>query len=326
MHISSSPNLALITLIMLAQLVLPVFLVPLFHRRLKRLTRKWRYRLPFLIALGLTPSMVFLGAHVLLAVGVGTLSAFTGALWATARRDGLWEDNQPPAPKVVKTVRDRHLDILSTLNPTPPAKRLFDLTLAALGLILSWPAWSLSIFLVWFEDPGPLFFNKNSVGKGGRNFHQYKLRTMVRDAEQSTGPVMASETDTRILRSGRFFRKTALDELPQLFNILKGDMSFVGPRPQRTVLVHDYLADLPQYAQRHAVLPGLAGLAQVVGHYYLTPIQKLRLDRLYVRYSGLAFDLKLVGLAVLLVFWLRWHSGSRSRIPRRWIRFGSRRS
>jgi lipopolysaccharide/colanic/teichoic acid biosynthesis glycosyltransferase len=119
---------------------------------------------------------------------------------------------------------------------------------------------------------------------------------------------------------GRFLRKTALDELPQLINILRGEMSFVGPRPQRTVLVHNYLQTMPEYAQRHCVLPGLAGLAQVAGDYYITPRQKLRFDRLYIRYRSLSFDLKLLMLAFLLAFWYRWQKDWDGRLPRKLMR------
>jgi lipopolysaccharide/colanic/teichoic acid biosynthesis glycosyltransferase len=126
-----------------------------------------------------------------------------------------------------------------------------------------------------------------------------------------------------VLRSGYLLRKTALDELPQLLNILLGEMSFVGPRPQRTVLVQGYLSELPEYAQRHRVLPGLAGLAQVAGDYYLTPRQKLRFDRLYIEYTSLGFDLKLITLAFLITFWYRWQKGWDGRLPRWLLRFGS---
>jgi hypothetical protein len=101
-------------------------------------------------------------------------------------------------------------------------------------------------------------------------------------------------------------------------------MSFVGPRPQRTVLVREYLDTIPEYAVRHRVLPGLAGLAQVAGDYYLTPRQKLRFDRLYIRYIGLGFDLKLILLAFLITFWFRWQKGWNGRLPRRLIRVGSK--
>ncbi|MCK4961598.1 MAG: sugar transferase, partial [Anaerolineales bacterium] len=118
--------------------------------------------------------------------------------------------------------------------------------------------------------------------------------------------------------------KTALDELPQLLNILRGDMSFVGPRPQRTVIVHAYLKEMPEFAERHRIRPGISGLAQVAGSYYITPRQKLRYDRLYGRYASLGFDIKLIMLAFLLVFWLRWRKDWNGRLPRRWLRFGIR--
>ena len=153
------------------------------------------------------------------------------------------------------------------------------------------------------------------------NLRQFKLRTMVRGAEEHTGPGLAQLGDQRVLRVGRLLRKTALDELPQLVNILAGQMSFVGPRPQRTVLVREYLQKMPEYAWRHQVLPGIAGLAQVAGDYYLTPRQKLRFDRLYIRYSGLGFDLKLILLACLITFWLRWQKDWDGRAPHALIRY-----
>jgi lipopolysaccharide/colanic/teichoic acid biosynthesis glycosyltransferase len=201
-------------------------------------------------------------------------------------------------------------------------KRAFDLSLAGLGTILSAPVWILTAFLVWFEDPGPILFIKNSVGKGGVNFRQFKFRTMVAGAEDSTGPVLSTEADERVLTVGRFLRKTALDELPQLLNILFGQMSFVGPRPQRTVLVHEYLEAIPEYAERHRVLPGLAGLAQVAGDYYLTPRQKLRFDRLYIQHASLGFDLKLLFLAFLIAFWYRWRKDWDGKLPRWLLRCG----
>ena len=191
-------------------------------------------------------------------------------------------------------------------------------------MILSSPIWIVSTFVLWIEDPGPILFVKNSVGRGGANFHQLKFRTMVRGAETHTGPVLAQVDDKRVLSFGRFLRTSALDELPQLINILLGEMSFVGPRPQRTVLVQEYLKSIPEYAERHRVLPGLAGLAQVAGDYYLTPRQKLRFDRLYIRYISLSFDFKLILLACSIAFWFRWQKDWHGRLPRRLLRWGSR--
>mgnify|MGYP000311809846 CR=1 FL=1 len=234
-----------------------------------------------------------------------------------------WENNSPPSELIKDEVHQRHLDIIGVPRPAPLSKRLFDFALALFGLIFSAPIWLVSAVLVWIEAPGPILFVKNSVGRGGINFRQFKFRTMVPSAEESTGPILASEEDERVLLVGRILRKTALDELPQLINILRGEMSFVGPRPQRTILVHGYLESIPEYAERHRVLPGLSGLAQVAGDYYLTPRQKLRFDRLYIKHAGLGFDLKLLCLAFLISFWFRWQKGWDGRLPRGLLRFGS---
>jgi lipopolysaccharide/colanic/teichoic acid biosynthesis glycosyltransferase len=251
---------------------------------------------------------------------LGTFSTLALAFVWSAWQEGFWEDNQPPVEEIQQDVLRRHRMWLGNLASPPPVKRLFDICLACLGLIVSAPLLLVFLLWIWLEDPGPVFFVKNSVGRGGRNFRQWKLRTMVQDAEGTTGPVLASEEDARVLSSGRLLRKTALDELPQLLNILRGEMSFVGPRPQRTVLVHGYLQGMPEYAERHRVAPGIAGLAQVAGDYYLTPRQKLRYDRLYVAHAGLTFDLRLLLLAFLVVFWWRWRPGWTGRVPSRWIR------
>jgi lipopolysaccharide/colanic/teichoic acid biosynthesis glycosyltransferase len=252
-------------------------------------------------------------------LGAAVLGAFLGGLLATTLKMRLWEDNSPPSERIRLEVYQRHQNLIGVPKPEPVLKRAFDVCLALLGLVVSAPVWLVTAFIIWIEDPGPLLFVKNSVGKGGVNFHQFKLRTMVREAENSTGPVLASEEDERVLIIGRILRKTALDELPQLINILHGEMSFVGPRPQRTVLVRGYLEGMPEYAERHAVLPGLAGLAQVVGDYYLTPRQKLRFDRLYIRYRSLGFDLKLIALAFMIAFWFRWQKDWNGRLPRKWV-------
>lgn len=231
---------------------------------------------------------------------------------------GLWEDNEPPGEQVRREVLEAHRSYPP--QQLAPGKRAFDAALALLGILLSSPVWLLFSVLIWLEDPGPVLFVKNSVGRGGGNFRQFKFRSMVRQAERETGPVLAEEGDRRVLKVGKLLRKTALDELPQLINILMGEMSFVGPRPQRTVLVRDYLREMPEFAERHVLPPGLAGLAQVAGSYYITPRQKLRFDRLYVRHAGLGLDLRLLAIAFALVFYLRWKPGWDGRVPKRWLR------
>jgi len=316
---------------LLGLLVLPALLTRSFERVIAGLPLRlaWRYRLAFLISAGViavqwlilrisrTPAleMIWLAPAV--------LGSFFGGLLTTALNETLWENNSPPSERIRQDVHQAHLEVIGLPRPAPLWKRFFDIFTAALGLVLFSPLWLACSFLIWFEDPGPLLFIKNSVGKGGLSFHQFKFRTMERAAERFTGPVMSGEADGRVLVVGRILRKTALDELPQLINILSGEMSFVGPRPQRTVLVRGYLEKMPEYAERHRVLPGLAGLAQVVGDYYLTPRQKLRFDRLYIHHASLAFDLKLILLAFLLAFWYRWQKGWNGRLPRGLVRFGS---
>lgn len=319
------------------------FILPLALERglvLAGLERKWRYRLAFVISAALP---VFYCTYVRvgwifrsspsespvpdqgttgLGLVVSVVCAFAGSLLATWVNQGVWENNSPPVESVQIDVYQRHLAVIGKPYPPPRAKRYFDYCMACIGLVFSAPVWILCTFLIWLEDPGPILFVKNSVGVGGVNFHQFKFRTMVCGAEENTGPVLSQQEDERVLAFGHFLRKTALDELPQLINILLGEMSFVGPRPQRTVLVQDYLREMPEYAERHRVLPGLAGLAQVAGDYYLTPRQKLRFDRLYIRYIGLGFDIKLMFLAFLITFWFRWRKDWNGRLPRKLVRFG----
>lgn len=318
----------------LGLLVLSTALAILLERTLGSagLGLTWRYRvavlIPPLIALLAWMAGLLLEGHPISAAWllITLPGAFLGGLISTTAQEGLWENNSPPSTHIQEDVLRVHRKVIGLPPPTAWPKRLFDLMLAFFGLVLSAPLWLVCIFLIWFESPGPLLFVKNSVGKGGGNFHQFKLRTMMRGAEENTGPVLSAEMDQRVLRVGKVLRKTALDELPQLINILLGDMSFVGPRPQRTVLVHGYLQTMPEYAERHGVLPGLAGLAQVAGDYYLSPRQKLRFDRVYIRHAGLGFDLKLIGLAFLITFWYRWQKDWDGRLPRQLLHGGAGKS
>lgn len=217
---------------------------------------------------------------------------FSAALIVTHNKWGLVEINYPPSEEMEEEVRLRHTSNGKSLEEVP-FKRGFDIGASFFGLIFSLPIWLFVILIIWLEDPGPIFFVKTCLGKGGRSFRQIKFRTMIKGAETKTGPILALNTDPRFLIIGSILRKTALDELPQLLNILKGDMSFVGPRPQRTILVHRYLNEIPSYTLRHMVRPGLTGIAQVYGHYYVSPRQKLRFDLIYLRKRGFWFDLKL---------------------------------
>jgi len=198
-------------------------------------------------------------------------------------------------------------------------KRLFDLTLSAVGLIASAPFWALFALLIKIEDGGAVFFPQERVGLGGRVFTALKFRSMVPDAESRSGPVQAGENDPRITRVGRLLRGTAMDELPQLWNILVGDMSFVGPRPLVPGEVEVRgdgrlipLAEIPGYEARHGIRPGLTGLTQVYAPRDLSRTSKFRLDRLYLERAGVCLDLKLIALS----FWITARGAWESRGPK----------
>jgi lipopolysaccharide/colanic/teichoic acid biosynthesis glycosyltransferase len=195
-------------------------------------------------------------------------------------------------------------------------KRLFDCTLAAVGLIASAPLWAAIAIAIKLEDGGPVFFRQPRVGRGGGVFDALKFRSMVPNAEALTGPVQASENDPRVTRVGRLMRATAMDELPQLWNIFAGDMSFVGPRPLRPGEVDVRsdgefvrLDEIPGYEARHSVRPGLTGIAQVYAPRDIDRARKFRLDRLYLKRAGFWFDLKLI----LVSFWITARGGWEKR-------------
>jgi len=233
-------------------------------------------------------------------------ASFVGSFVASNCDHGWWENNAAPSSMIEKEVLNQHHLYLDHGSKPNLIKRTVDIIFSLISLILSLPIILIIIPIIWWEDPGPVLFVKNSVGKGGINFKQFKFRSMILDAEKSTGPISGYEHDDRVLFIGEFLRKTALDELPQLLNILFGQMSYVGPRPQRTVLVHGYLQRLPEFAKRHQVRPGLAGLAQVVDAYDISPEEKLAWDLVYIEQANIWLDLKLVLSAFYLVFALRW--------------------
>ena len=186
-------------------------------------------------------------------------------------------------------------------------KRVFDSTLAAAGLVVSSPLWVIIPVAIKIEDRGPVLFPQERVGLRGGVFKALKFRSMRPNAEALTGPVQATENDPRVTRVGRVLRATAMDELPQLLNILVGDMSFVGPRPLRPGEVDVrgdgrviHLDEIPGYRERHGVRPGLTGLTQVYAPRDISRASKFRLDRLYIRRAGFWLDLRLI----LLSFWI----------------------
>jgi len=187
------------------------------------------------------------------------------------------------------------------------AKRTFDIALSGIGLLGSSPLWLVIAAAIKIDTPGPVFYGQARVGERGRPFRVLKFRSMVVDAERGVGPVQASADDPRITRVGRVLRATAMDELPQLWNIFSGDMSFVGPRALRPEEIEVdssgasvALDRIPGFAERVSVPPGLTGIAQIYAPRDVTRRQKFRFDRLYIRRRSFLLDLRLI----LLSFWI----------------------
>jgi exopolysaccharide biosynthesis polyprenyl glycosylphosphotransferase len=173
-------------------------------------------------------------------------------------------------------------------------KRACDILGALFLLVLCGPAMALLYVLIPIESHGPAIFRQERRGFRRRSFEILKFRTMVADAEESSGPVLASLEDPRVTRFGNLLRATRLDELPQLFNVLRGEMSLVGPRPEREFFASHFDHELPNYCSRTAVKPGLTGLAQVWGGYSTTAEDKLRLDLMYIANYSLFLDFNLL--------------------------------
>jgi lipopolysaccharide/colanic/teichoic acid biosynthesis glycosyltransferase len=198
------------------------------------------------------------------------------------------------------------------------AKRLLDLLLSGTGLVLSAPLWLIITVLIKLEDRGPLFFSQERAGQGGRHFQAFKFRSMIPDAERSSGPLQSGENDPRVTRVGRVLRATAMDELPQLWNIFRGDMSFVGPRALRPGEIEvngrgtvERLEDVPGFAARCAVRPGLTGVAQIYAPRDVIRRHKFRYDRLYIRHQSFWLDVRLILLSFWITFRGTWESRGR---------------
>ncbi len=178
------------------------------------------------------------------------------------------------------------------------AKRLFDGVLAVILLVVTLPVMLAVAAAIALTSRGPVLYTQTRVGKDGRCFTMWKFRTMRAAAERATGPVLAAENDPRVTWLGRYLRAARLDELPQLWNVLRGDMSFVGPRPERPEFVVDYEREIHGYAERQKVRPGLTGYAQVNGEYHTSPPTKLKYDLAYIYNRSLWLDLKILSETV----------------------------
>jgi lipopolysaccharide/colanic/teichoic acid biosynthesis glycosyltransferase len=195
------------------------------------------------------------------------------------------------------------------------AKRLLDVLLSGAGLVASLPLWGLIAALIKLEDGGPIFFYQDRVGHNGHLFRAMKFRSMKVNAEALSGPMQATEHDPRVTRIGRIMRATAMDELPQLLNIFKGDMSFVGPRALRPGEIEvkgsgevERLEDVPGFEDRCRVKPGLTGVAQIYAARDIVRRNKFRYDRIYIKRRSFLLDLKLIALSFWITFRGTWEN------------------
>jgi exopolysaccharide biosynthesis polyprenyl glycosylphosphotransferase len=190
-------------------------------------------------------------------------------------------------------------------------KQLMDVSFAFLGLLVCSPIVALAAVLIKLQDGGPVFYTQERVGTGGTTFRIHKLRTMVGQAEDFTGPVWAFPGDPRVTRVGRWLRRLRVDEIPQMWNVLKGEMSFVGPRPERPVFVEALQSKYAMYSLRHLVRPGITGWAQVRCPYAASEednLLKLEYDLYYVQNASLLFDLRIIlrTIATVSSAWGSW--------------------
>ncbi len=197
-------------------------------------------------------------------------------------------------------------------------KRGLDVALSGVGLVLSLPIWIVAAAVIKLEDRGPVFFRQDRVGRHGRVFQVLKFRSMIPDAEARVGALQAGVNDPRVTRVGRILRATAMDELPQLLSIFRGDMSFVGPRALRPGEIevngsgrHEALEDVPGFSERCRVTPGLTGVAQVFAPRDIPRRQKFRYDLLYIRRRSLTLDLRLIILSFWITFRGTWEARGR---------------
>ncbi|WP_419955801.1 sugar transferase [Neobacillus niacini] len=190
---------------------------------------------------------------------------------------------------MVISIKPPRLSVFQQIN-----KRLFDVIVSSILLVISCPLLLALFLLIPLTSKGPALYRQERIGLNGNPYLIYKFRSMIQDAEKRTGPVLATDKDPRITLIGRVIRAVRLDELPQLFNVLKGEMSIVGPRPEREYFINEFKQNLPEYSFRLTVKPGITGLGQVLAN-YTTPVEeKLRFDLLYILNYSFWLDLKIL--------------------------------
>ena len=182
-------------------------------------------------------------------------------------------------------------------------KRTMDIVLSIIILFLIFPLFILIGIIIKITSKGPVFYKQERISRGGKNFQMLKFRTMRIDAEKETGPVWAKQDDKRVTFIGRILRKTSMDELPQLINVLKGDMSIVGPRPERPFFVNKFKQTIPRYVERHKVRAGITGWAQINGLRGNTSLEeRVKYDLYYIQNWSLWFDIKIIIRTILEIF------------------------
>ena len=241
---------------------------------------------------------------------VGEIVLLSPLSWRDQLVDRLLREPRRPRVSVVPSVYDILVGRVSSgrihdvplievvKNPRDDlaylAKRTTDFAIAGMLCVLTLPVILAAAVAIRLSSPGPIFYRQRRVGQGGREFVIWKLRTMAKGAEADSGPVLASTWDERITPIGRLLRGTRIDELPQLWNVMNGTMSLIGPRPERPEFVRRYAEEIPGYLERLQVKPGLTGLAQVNGEYHTSAAYKLKYDLAYIYNYSLVLDLKIM--------------------------------
>ena len=180
-------------------------------------------------------------------------------------------------------------------------KRILGLLISIPSLLLIIPICLIACIFIVIESSGNPIYIQERIGLNGQSFSIYKLRSMYQDAEKN-GHKWASKNDTRITKVGRFIRKTRIDELPQIINVIKGEMSIIGPRPERPEFINEFLKDIPNFNERLAVRPGITGWAQVNGGYELTPKDKLVYDLFYINHESIKLDFLILLKTIKVIF------------------------
>ena len=223
-----------------------------------------------------------------------------------------------PSTSIRTSSNPANLAFVGPVNPEPMLKRPFDIMVALIGLSLSSPLWLAIAAAIKLEDRGPIFFSQSRWGRGGVPFKAYKFRTMTPDIDKVHGVRPANEQAAHITRTGAVLRKMGMDELPQFLNILKGDMSMVGPRALAVDETVDdgkggriRYADLPAFVPRQAARPGLTSLATIYVSKYSPVRRKFHYDMLYIRNCSFALDMRLILLSVLISFRGKWEERDR---------------